>query len=221
MRAFDDWVRARSRPAAARLRRRSTRPFDWMFVADYAWRYLGRNPFGRTAPRHQGALPRPPPGRRSAAGPTRPATTCWRATRSSSPHTHRALDDAREQAEICRLIRDGAAPTLASASAPAERAVAAVSRARSAAPGALQEPTCSWSWNGPPPSWTLNCQTRIVLRAGVVVVGGEDRRGRTDVVHEPGREQRRGAGARRKVHRRRSSPASGTTRSTRSRWYLR
>jgi len=26
------------------------------------------------------------------------------------PHTHRALDDAREQAEMCRLIRDGARP---------------------------------------------------------------------------------------------------------------
>ena len=24
-------------------------PFDWMFVADYFWRYLGRNPFGISA----------------------------------------------------------------------------------------------------------------------------------------------------------------------------
>jgi ribonuclease T len=84
-------------------------PFDWMFVAEYAWRYLGRNPFGISAldikalylgrhldsiegwaqtSRHQ-VLERYPVG---------------------LPHTHRALDDAREQAAICRRIRDGARP---------------------------------------------------------------------------------------------------------------
>jgi ribonuclease T len=76
-------------------------PFDWMFVADYLHRFVGRNPFGYSAldlkavflGRH--AVPRwahttkehvlalhPVPGR----------------------HTHHALDDARRQAEIARLL---------------------------------------------------------------------------------------------------------------------
>ena len=82
-------------------------PFDWMFVADACWTYLGRNPFGPSAldlkalylGRHLGEL------------------ECWADTSRvrmlerypvELPHTHRALDDAREQAAICRAIRDGA-----------------------------------------------------------------------------------------------------------------
>jgi DNA polymerase III epsilon subunit-like protein len=82
-------------------------PFDWLFVADYCWRYLGRNPFGISAldlkalymGRHLDTVRR------------------WANTRKGDvrerypidlPHTHGALDDAREQAEICRRIRDGA-----------------------------------------------------------------------------------------------------------------
>lgn len=81
--------------------------FDWLFVADYCWRHLGRNPFGISAldlkalymGRHLEAVRR------------------WAETRNVDvrqryaidlPHTHDALDDAREQAEICRQIRDGA-----------------------------------------------------------------------------------------------------------------
>ena len=82
-------------------------PFDWMFVADYAWRHLGRNPFGISAldlkalylGRHLDTVER------------------WAETSGDHvrarypvdlPHTHRALDDAREQAAICRRIRDEA-----------------------------------------------------------------------------------------------------------------
>ncbi len=81
-------------------------PFDWMFVADAAWRHLGRNPFGISAldlkalylGRHLGAV------------------DGWAATTKDHVkrrydlalrHTHGALDDAREQAAICRAIRDG------------------------------------------------------------------------------------------------------------------
>jgi DNA polymerase III epsilon subunit-like protein len=81
--------------------------FDWLFVADYCWRYLGRNPFGISAldlkalymGRHLDEVRR------------------WQDTRSADvrsrypidlPHTHHALDDARAQAEMCRRIRDGA-----------------------------------------------------------------------------------------------------------------
>jgi DNA polymerase III epsilon subunit-like protein len=82
-------------------------PFDWMFVADAAWRHLGHNPFGASAldlkalylGRHLGEV----------AG--------WRDTSRhlmlgrypvDLPHTHDALDDAREQAAICRAILAGA-----------------------------------------------------------------------------------------------------------------
>ena len=78
-------------------------PFDWMFVAEYSWRHLRRNPFGISAldlkalylGRHLGEV------------------TTWADTSSDHvrarypvdlPHTHGALDDAREQAAICRLI---------------------------------------------------------------------------------------------------------------------
>lgn len=81
-------------------------PFDWMFVADYAWRFLGHNPFGISAldikalylGRHLADVRR------------------WGATTKADvrarypidlPSTHRALDDARAQAEMCRRIRDG------------------------------------------------------------------------------------------------------------------
>ena len=84
-------------------------PFDWMFVADYAWRYLGRNPFGISAldlkalylGRHLESVERWAETTRERVRERYPIAL---------PHTHRALDDAREQAAICRRIRDGARP---------------------------------------------------------------------------------------------------------------
>ncbi len=107
LRAFADWlertVPADSHPVFVAL----NAPFDWMFVADAAWRHLGRNPFGASAldikalylGRHLDELEH------------------WRATSRlrmrdrypvDLPHTHDALDDAREQAAICRAILAGA-----------------------------------------------------------------------------------------------------------------
>jgi len=82
-------------------------PFDWMFVADYAWRHLGRNPFGISAldlkalylGRHLDTVERWADTSKHHVRQRYPVDL---------PHTHRALDDAREQAEMCRLIRDGA-----------------------------------------------------------------------------------------------------------------
>ena len=88
MEAFETWlaqvVPAGSRPVFVAL----NAPFDWMFVADAAWRHLGRNPFGASAldlkalylGRHLGAVDRwarhlPPahagalPGRAAAHAP--------------------------------------------------------------------------------------------------------------------------------------------------------
>jgi hypothetical protein len=81
--------------------------FDWMFVADYAWRFVGRNPFG-TSGLDLKAL---------YLGRHLPEVRLWGRTTSDDvvrryeirlPHTHAPLDDALEQAEICRAIVEGA-----------------------------------------------------------------------------------------------------------------
>ena len=76
-------------------------PFDWMFVADYFWRYLGRNPFGVSAldlkSYYMG----------------REGVSLWSETRRvfvdkqlrlDPDHSHHALDDARGQAAIARVL---------------------------------------------------------------------------------------------------------------------
>jgi DNA polymerase III epsilon subunit-like protein len=102
MRSFVDWV-----DVVAAGRRAVfvgfNATFDWMFVADYAWRFARRNPFGISGldikalylGRHLDEVRR------------------WSETTSDHilrrykvglPHTHRPLDDALEQAELCRRI---------------------------------------------------------------------------------------------------------------------
>jgi ribonuclease T len=75
--------------------------FDWMFVADYFERYLGRNPFGIAALDLKSYY----------MGRDRIAR--WSETTSrfvhqrypiTTPHSHNALDDARGQAELALLL---------------------------------------------------------------------------------------------------------------------
>jgi DNA polymerase III epsilon subunit-like protein len=76
-------------------------PFDWMFVADYFWRFLGRNPFGISAldlkSYYMG----------------REAIERWELTRRvfvderlglPADHNHNALDDARGQARLTKAL---------------------------------------------------------------------------------------------------------------------
>ena len=49
MQAFADWVDEVTPPGGQPVLVAFNAPFDWMFVADYFHRYLGRNPFGHTA----------------------------------------------------------------------------------------------------------------------------------------------------------------------------
>lgn len=81
-------------------------PFDWMFVADAAWRHLGRNPFGHSALDIKALFL----GRHLAELESWSATARVRMLERypvQLPHTHHALDDAREQAAICRRILEG------------------------------------------------------------------------------------------------------------------
>ena len=79
-------------------------PFDWMFVADYFWRYLGRNPFGISAldlkSLYMGRM----------------GVSRWEETRKAHiaerldlvfEQTHNALSDARDQALLARLLLQG------------------------------------------------------------------------------------------------------------------
>ena len=76
-------------------------PFDWMFVADYCWRFLGRNPFGHAALDLKSLYM------------GRDGVSSWAATGKGAvaarypvdePHTHQALDDARMQAALARRL---------------------------------------------------------------------------------------------------------------------
>ena len=76
-------------------------PFDWMFVADYFHRYLGRDPFGHSALDLKAFY----------LGVT---GSSWAGTSMnfvaegyglSIMLTHNALDDARDQAALFRAVR--------------------------------------------------------------------------------------------------------------------
>lgn len=76
-------------------------PFDWMFVADYFHRCLGRNPFGIAALDLKSYYM------------ARDRIAAWAETSRRhvaqrypvpTPHTHNALDDARGQAELALLL---------------------------------------------------------------------------------------------------------------------
>ncbi len=81
-------------------------PFDWMYVADYFWRYLGRNPFGISALDLKSYYM------------ARHDIDRWAKTRRTDideqlelepDHSHQALEDARGQARLARLLLAGPA----------------------------------------------------------------------------------------------------------------
>ncbi len=78
-------------------------PFDWMFIADYLHRFVGRNPFGYAAMDLKAVYL----GRH---GVTRWSETTKEHVRArhpvTLPHTHNALDDARFQAMLARQLLD-------------------------------------------------------------------------------------------------------------------
>ena len=87
-------------------------PFDWMFVNDYFHRYLGHNPFGHAALDLKSFY--------MALWGTSWAETSMRhvARRYLEGRmlSHHALQDARDQAEVCRLMLADAAARCGEAS---------------------------------------------------------------------------------------------------------
>jgi DNA polymerase III epsilon subunit-like protein len=106
MRQFDAWVTAAA-DGAWPVFVGFNAPFDWMFVADYFWRYVGRNPFGISAldlKSYYMALI---------------GTDRWEDTRRVNiddrlklepDHSHQALEDARGQAALARELFKRAKP---------------------------------------------------------------------------------------------------------------
>jgi DNA polymerase III epsilon subunit-like protein len=76
-------------------------PFDWMFVADYFHRCLGRNPFGIAALDMKSYYMGRDRIARWAETSRRHAEQRYPVT---TPHSHNALDDARGQAELALLL---------------------------------------------------------------------------------------------------------------------
>jgi ribonuclease T len=101
MRAFRDWLVSDAK-AAKPVFVGFNASFDWAFVNFYFHQYLGQNPFGF--------------GGIDIKSYYMGLTGCaWEDTRSSrirselkgpSPHTHNALDDAVEQAEMFKRMRE-------------------------------------------------------------------------------------------------------------------
>ena len=105
MQRFADWV-SEAADGAQPVFVGFNAPFDWMFVADYFWRFLGRNPFGISALDLKSLY-------MGRAGIER-----WEETRRTyideylgldHDHNHQALDDARGQARLARLLLGKAA----------------------------------------------------------------------------------------------------------------
>ena len=102
MQQFADWIAAVTPDGHRPVMVGFNAVFDWMFVADYFHRYLGRNPFGHSALDIKAFY-------LGATGSTWAGTSMnFVAERYglSITLTHNALDDARDQAALFRAVRD-------------------------------------------------------------------------------------------------------------------
>ena len=110
MTSFADWiaalpsVAAGARPVFVGF----NAPFDWMFVADYFWRFTGSNPLGVSALDIKSLyLGRTWPEVTAWADTTRTKIQARDAGTTATALTHDALDDARQQAAMLeRLLGD-------------------------------------------------------------------------------------------------------------------
>lgn len=101
MAQFDAWLAANVPSNQTPIFVAFNAPFDWMFVNDYFFRYLGRNPFGHAAldimAYVMGAR-----GIRWADARMREMVKYYHV--AMPPLTHNALNDAQDQARLFRAI---------------------------------------------------------------------------------------------------------------------
>jgi len=102
MRKFEAWIITETPAETRPLFVAFNAPFDWMFVADYFHRYLGRNPFGHTALDIKACY-------MGFSGVNWEETTMKFISKrylGERELTHHALRDAMDQAEIFRKIME-------------------------------------------------------------------------------------------------------------------
>jgi DNA polymerase III epsilon subunit-like protein len=102
MRSFEAWLKAETPAGEHPLFVAFNAPFDWMFVADYFHRFLGRNPFGHTALDIKAYY-------MGFSGVSWEETTMNFVSKrylGERELTHHALRDAMDQAEIFRKITE-------------------------------------------------------------------------------------------------------------------
>lgn len=100
MAQFETWILQETPPGHRPVFVAFNAPFDWMFVCDYFYRYLGRNPFGHNALDIKALY-------MGLSGVQWHETSMgYVAARylDGHPLTHNALHDAQDQAEIMRKL---------------------------------------------------------------------------------------------------------------------
>ncbi len=100
MARFEAWVLRETPPGHRPIFVAFNAPFDWMFICDYFYRYLGRNPFGHSALDIKALYM----GMKGVSWSE--TAMLYVATRYLNDHplTHHALHDAQDQAEIMHKL---------------------------------------------------------------------------------------------------------------------
>lgn len=104
---FADWVHEVVPPTHRPVFVGFNAPFDWMFVADYFERYLGRNPFGYSALDIKAFAM----GRLGCTWAETSMGVLGPRYLSGRPLAHHALSDAQDQAALFRAVYAEPAPT--------------------------------------------------------------------------------------------------------------
>ncbi|TFH38111.1 MAG: 3'-5' exonuclease [Anaerolineales bacterium] len=102
MLAFETWVLAQKPAQGQIVLVAFNAPFDWMFIADYFHRYLGRNPFGHRALDIKALYM----GKLGVAWEQTGMAAVSQSLGTPLRLSHNALEDARDQARIFKALME-------------------------------------------------------------------------------------------------------------------